>query len=226
MICAIILAVFNKPFLRNNLLINPTQTIPIHHSRPRWYLPFAFLFSLLFLYLAVRGVSWNEFVTAILHCRMELLIPAIAISLVNFFIRSQRWGILLRGKQHISAATLFWACGAGYMGNNFLPFRTGEIIRSVALGQKTGLSKVYVLTTALTERIIDTIFLVFLAFPLIPAIGQVPDWLPPAMRVFGFLSVTALAILILAPRLEKFYGLACSPPPITDQMASIHSPFT
>lgn len=124
---------------------------------------------------------------------------------MNFYIRSQRWGILLSGKMRVDRGTLFWATGAGYLGNNFLPFRSGEIIRAVALAEKAGLSKVFVLTTALTERVFDTAFLIILTLFLIPKVGQVPDWLPPAMRVLGALSFIALAALLFAPRLEGVF---------------------
>jgi uncharacterized protein (TIRG00374 family) len=172
------------------------------HTKPRWYLPLAIGLSIIFLYLAVRGVSWNEFINAIRYCQVVYLVPAIAISLINFMVRSQRWGILLREKQKVAASTLFWATGTGYLGNNFLPFRAGEVIRSVVLGQKTGISKVYVFATALTERVIDALFLILLGLLLVPAIGNVPSWLPPAMRVLGILGLAALLILLIAPRLE------------------------
>lgn len=127
------------------------------HTKPRWYLPLAIGLSIIFLYLAVRGVRWDEFFNAVRNCQVQYLIPAIGISLISFMMRSYRWGILLRGKQQVSFSTLFWATGIGYLGNNFLPFRAGELIRSVVLGQKTGISKVYVFATAVTERVIDAL---------------------------------------------------------------------
>lgn len=178
-------------------------TTPTPRIKPRWYFPLAIGLSIIFLYLAIRGVRWNEFVTTVLNCQVEYLVPAIAISLISFMVRSQRWGILLREKQKVSASTLFWATGTGYLGNNFLPFRAGELIRSVVLGQKTGISKVYVFATALTERVIDALFLILLGLLLIPTIGKVPSWLPPAMRVLGILGLVALIVLLFAPRLEK-----------------------
>jgi hypothetical protein len=188
----------------SEILLSESTSIPTpKRGRPRWYLPFAILISVIFLYFAIRGVSWNEFTKQLLNCRVEYLIPAIAITLVNYFVRSQRWGILLRGKQHVSASTLFWACGVGYLGNNFLPFRSGDVIRSIALGQNTGISKVYVFATTVTERVIDAIFLIFLGLLLIPTIGKVPSWLPPAMWGLGTLSFVAIVILLMAPRMEK-----------------------
>jgi uncharacterized protein (TIRG00374 family) len=176
---------------------------PNSQRKPRWYLPLAIGLSIIFLYLTIRGVRWDEFINALFNCQIQYLVPAIAIALISFTVRSQRWGILLREKQNVNPRTLFWATGTGYLGNNFLPFRAGELIRSVVLGQKTGISKVYIFATALTERVIDALFLILLGLLLIPTIGEVPGWLPPAMRVLGILGLLALFVLLLAPRLEK-----------------------
>jgi glycosyltransferase 2 family protein len=172
-------------------------------NKSRWYLLVSILLSAVFLYFAIRGISWSEFTQAVLSCRIEYLLPSMAISVINYWVRSQRWGILVQGKKPIAASTIFWACGAGYLGNNFLPFRSGEVIRSIALGQKAGISKVYVFATALTERILDAIFLILLALFLIPTVGTVPGWLPSAMRSLGILSIAAMIVLLLAPRMEK-----------------------
>ncbi len=138
-----------------------------------------------------------------LNCQIEYFLPAIVVGLINFLIRSQRWGILIRAQKPVSTSTLFWACGTGYLGNNFLPFRAGEVIRSVTLGQKAGISKVYVFATAMTERVIDAIFLTLLALLLIPTLGSVPNWLLPVMRGVGILGFAALTVLFVAPRLRK-----------------------
>jgi uncharacterized protein (TIRG00374 family) len=187
------------------LLIESTPILPPKRGKARWYLPFSILLSVIFLYFAIRGVSWNDFTKQLLNCQVEYLIPAITISLFNFYVRSQRWGILIRGKQRVSASTLFWACGVGYLGNNFLPFRSGDVIRSIALGQNTGISKVYVFATTVTERIIDAIFLIFLGMLLIPTVGKAPDWLPPAMWSLGLLSFLAIIFLVFTPRMEKLF---------------------
>jgi uncharacterized protein (TIRG00374 family) len=172
-------------------------------TRSHWYLPAAIVLSLIFLYLAIRGVNWDEFISTILHCHAIYLFPAILITLVNYFVRSQRWGILVRANQPVPTLTMFWSTGIGYLGNNFLPFRTGEILRSAVLGYKTGISKIYVLATALTERVIDAIFLIILGMLIIPSIHSLPEWLSPAMWTLGFLGFTVFIVLLFAPHLKK-----------------------
>jgi uncharacterized protein (TIRG00374 family) len=185
-----------------NLAETSTQN-KLSTARSRWYLPVAILLSLIFLYLAIRGVSWSQFWSTILNCRVQYLFPPILIAWLNFYIRSQRWGILVRARKPVPPLTMFWSTGIGYLGNNFLPFRTGEILRSVVLGYKTGISKVYVFATALTERVIDAMFLVILGLILIPSGNAAPDWLIHAMRILGVLGFMAITFLLFAPRFEK-----------------------
>jgi uncharacterized protein (TIRG00374 family) len=172
-------------------------------SPPRWYLPFAVLVSVVFLYFAIRGVKWDEFAAHVAQCRLEFLIPGLALGLVNYVFRSQRWGVLVKARQPVSARTLFWSAGVGYLGNNYLPFRSDEVIRTVALAKKTGIGMAYVFATALTERVLDAIFLILLALFLIPTISQAPDWLTSAMWGFGLVGLAALIFLFLAPLLER-----------------------
>jgi len=43
---------------------------------------------------------------------------------------------------------------AGYLGNSFLPARAGEV-RSYIINSRSSLTKTYVFTTALSERMMD-----------------------------------------------------------------------
>ncbi len=51
--------------------------------------------------------------------------------------------------------TAFWATAAGYFGNNFLPARAGELVRTFMISSRSGLGNAYVLATALSERVAD-----------------------------------------------------------------------
>ena len=48
----------------------------------------------------------------------------------------------------------------GYLANNVLPARLGELVRSHALGEGEGISRTTVLGTVVVERIVDTVIVV------------------------------------------------------------------
>ena len=120
-------------------------------------------------------------------------LPFVALALgtvsLALFARSIRWRVLLTAEGKVPVWLAFWATAAGYFGNNVLPARAGEVVRSLMISRYSGFSKAFVLTTALSERVVDAIVLisvsalVLLTLPT-PAgmarhCGQAfrPDWL-------------------------------------------------
>ena len=59
----------------------------------------------------------------------------------------------------------------GYLANNVLPARLGELVRSHALGEGEGLSRTTVLGTVVVERIVDTVIVVGLAALAVLTLG-------------------------------------------------------
>ena len=157
-------------------------------SYRKWYLALTIVIAAILLVLAIRGVSWPEMVETLRKADPKYLVFIFLLGSLSVFIRGLRWGLLISAEKQIHALTMFWATAIGYVGNTFLPARAGEVIRSMMLGEKTGVSKSYVLATALTERIFDVVTLVLIGVFVVPSIGNLPEWLPEAMRVMGILG--------------------------------------
>jgi len=80
-------------------------------------------------------------------------------SCVSFFLRSLRWRILLNAEQRLSVGLVFSANMAGYLETVFCRPAPGKLVRTFVIGARSSLSKTYVLTTALSERLMDAITL-------------------------------------------------------------------
>ena len=113
-----------------------------------------------------------------------------------------RWRVLLSADREVAPLTVFWATMTGYLGNNFLPARAGELIRSAALGHKTGLSKSWIFATALTERLLDAVALVLFSLTAVFSLGRSSQWLVRAWKVMGIVGIAGIIILLAALRLE------------------------
>lgn len=166
------------------------------------YLALAIIIAGVLLYFAIRGVSWQEIVQTLRQADPRYLVVIFFVFSLSVFTRGLRWGVLISAQKRVSALTMFWATMVGYLGNTFLPARAGEVIRSVLLGRKEGISKSYVFATAITERIFDVVLLVLIGVFVVPSIGSLPDWLPGAMRLMGIIGGAAVVVLLLAPRLR------------------------
>jgi uncharacterized protein (TIRG00374 family) len=162
----------------------------------------ALALAALLLYLAVRGLNWQELWQTVRHARFGWLIPALLIGQTSLALRALRWRVLLRAEKDVSPLTVFWATMAGYLGNNLLPARAGEVIRSVALGRKAGMSRSWVLATAMTERLLDVVALVLFSLAAVLSLGRSSAGLVKAWRVMGIIGIAGTVMLFAVPRFE------------------------
>ena len=114
--------------------------------------------------------------------------------------RSIAWRIILQEK--ISLKKAFFTENEGYLLNNILPFRLGEIGRAFLLGQTTPLSFWEVLSTIMVERIFDVAILAGLLLSTLPyVIGA--DWAMQGAIAAGVLVVVGFGVLYLMARDQK-----------------------
>src|SRR6185369_16120640 len=82
------------------------------------------------LYYSVRGIEWRQVARVAAGAAPGLLALTAAIVTTTLFLRACRWRILLNAEGSVSVPIAFWATAAGYFGNNFLPARAGELVRT------------------------------------------------------------------------------------------------
>jgi uncharacterized protein (TIRG00374 family) len=116
--------------------------------------------------------------------------------------RGLRWRVLLSAEKTLPLPTVFWATMTGYLGNAYLPARAGEVVRSVLIGQKGGISKSFALATALTERIVDAVLLVVICAAALTTVSALPDELTQALKVMAVVGAAGGLLLFFAPRMS------------------------
>jgi uncharacterized protein (TIRG00374 family) len=150
------------------------------------------------LYYSLRGVEWSRIWGIIAAARWQYIVAAGAIVALNLFLRSLRWRVLLNAEAQLGVGLVFRANMAGYLGNNFLPARAGEVIRSLIVSTHSSLSKTYVLTTALSERLMDVIALVLWSSLVLLGVHPKPEWMDRLSRSMAIVAaVGALTVAIL-----------------------------
>jgi uncharacterized protein (TIRG00374 family) len=77
--------------------------------------------------------------------------------------RGARWRVLLAPIASLPYRRVLSYTLIGYLANNVLPARLGELYRSHALGEGEGVSRTTVLGTVVVERIVDTVMVVAIA---------------------------------------------------------------
>ncbi len=140
---------------------------------------------------ALRDVSLEEVIRHILSSRPGPLAAAVVLATLTFPLRLLRWRLLLRNErgEPYPSGPLWHAIALGFMGNNLLPLRAGELIRSYTAARLAGARFTTVISSVAVERIFDALTVVAL---LTVALLN-PD-LPGSLTVGGT-SVAQLARL-------------------------------
>lgn len=143
-------------------------------------------------------------------------IPAVMIYFIAFGFRSLRWRYLLLHLKAIPPWRLYSIVSIGYLANNILPMRLGEVVRAHFVGEKEGISKASSLATIGVERVLDGLTLLLLAaiiWPFLPwtdvfktDTGDLKIWwvaLSIALALVFVVAFVALVILAMSPGLGR-----------------------
>ena len=139
----------------------------------------------------------DELASALAGANYLYIIPAVAVYFGSLYFRSQRWSFLLRPFQLISTRRLYPVVAVGYMANNLLPVRLGELVRSYYLAQREQVRATTALATVVVERVFDGMTLMFLlavAALFLPVAG-LADRVSDTVR----LPVTLVAVAVVVP---------------------------
>ena len=170
------------------------------------------------LFYSLRGIEWARVGQIFLTVRLPWIAAACAICIFAMFLRAVRWRILLTAEGEVPVATAFWATAAGYFGNNFLPARGGELVRVFMISARSTLSKAYVLTTALSERMADVIALLTISATVLLTLKVKPGWFGQAARPFAILALCGVLSIALLPRFDRFWHAILHRLPCSDRL--------
>ena len=133
----------------------------------RWQFWVGVLISVVFVWLALRGLKLSDVGSALRTANYWWLIPGVAVYFVAVWARAWRWHYLLRPLKSISTRKMFPIVTIGYMGNNIYPARAGEVLRAYVLRREEGVPVSASLATIVIERIFDgVVMLIFIFFNL------------------------------------------------------------
>jgi len=138
----------------------------------KWQFWLGVLISILFIWLALRGLQLNEFWSAVQKANYWWLIPGVGVYFVGVWVRAWRWHYLLKPIKEISTKSMFPITTIGYMGNNIYPARAGEVLRAVILKRKEGVSVSASLATIIVERIFDGVVMLGFVFVNLPELAK------------------------------------------------------
>lgn len=145
--------------------------------------------------------DWGQFWRAIQLANYGLIGWAILLSLVWLVVRGLVWRSLLQ--EQASFWLVFRAVNQGYLLNNLLPFRLGELGRAFLLSRKAKMRLFFVLSTIVLERTFDLLMAIVLLFSTLPFVVGV-EWARQAsigVALFVFVLLGGLYLIARNPHL-------------------------
>jgi uncharacterized protein (TIRG00374 family) len=154
------------------------------------------LVSVLFLWLALRDVQFDEVVKSVRQADVGWLLLSMLIGVGGLWSRGVRWRGLLGFKIPLVKAFHIWNITSLV---NQLPLRAGEVARSL-LAVREGVPFVTAATSIVVERLLDTLFVVVLLTYSLSRSPSAPQLAVNSVMLFGVGSVVGFATLVFFAR--------------------------
>lgn len=118
--------------------------------------------GVLLLFLAFRGLQWNDLWTELKTANYWWFLGAIVLAVLSHIFRALRWNLLIEQMGFKTrTSTTFYSVMMGYLANLALP-RLGEVTRCGFLSKKENIPFNALFGTVIAERVFDLVVLLFI----------------------------------------------------------------
>jgi uncharacterized protein (TIRG00374 family) len=168
--------------------------------------------SIAALWLVLSGADLARTGDILRTADLRWVVVALVFVSLDLATRAVRWQHLLRPIAVVRYPSMLAYLLIGYLANNILPARLGELVRSHYLGDREGISRAAALGTVVVERVVDLVACVAIASVALLVLsvrGVIANAVILGAAVSA-LFLIALAIGIVAhrlPGLERIRGL-------------------
>jgi hypothetical protein len=143
----------------------------------------------------VAQAGWSATWDAFRRADWLVLLASVPLVLINMGLRALRWRSLLGNSRDVPFVTAFSAQMVGYLANNILPVRVGDLVRILVLGQAVPLSRSRILSTVLLERVLDMAMVVFL-LTMMALVSPLPEWMRTAAAAVAAATLAGISVVI------------------------------
>jgi len=119
--------------------------------------------SVIAIVILIRSVDIGAALQVLATASPAWIVVMLVTTTIDIGARGARWRALLAPIAPLRYRRVLGYTYIGYLANNVLPARLGELYRSHALGEGEGVSRPTVLGTVVVERVVDTVMVVAIA---------------------------------------------------------------
>lgn len=155
------------------------------------------IISLVALVVVFSLIDLRKFREAIQQADVRFLLLGVLAEVLWLLVRGLVWRTLLQYKASYKDA--FITINEGYLLNNILPFRLGEIGRAFLIGRKARLDFWQALPSILIERLLDLAIAAGILLSALPFVIGVP-WAKQAAVATGIIVLIGLIVIYILAR--------------------------
>ena len=148
------------------------------------------------IWILARSVDVPRTVDVLRTANPLWILVMLGTTLVDVGSRGARWQALLAPIKRLPFRRVLGYAYLGYLANNVLPARLGELVRSHALGEGEGISRPTVLGTVVVERIVDTVIVVGLAALAVLTLGVAGAMSTAVILGAAFVGVLVVGLFV------------------------------
>ncbi|MBW5399952.1 flippase-like domain-containing protein, partial [Brachyspira pilosicoli] len=157
------------------------------------------IISIACLYFAFRGIDIKGSIEVVKNINVTYFIISLILSVVIIALRGLRWECFIPLKKPIKKRTVVMATYIGFMANNILPAKLGEVARAYILGIKEDVSKSALIASVVTERLFDVItggVILTISVAFIPNLPKTVTYAAIALFVVSIVGFLVLMFLV------------------------------
>jgi uncharacterized membrane protein YbhN (UPF0104 family) len=133
-------------------------------------------------YYALHDVEWAKVQAMFARTNVLGLLPALGMLPVFLLLRAYRWKLFVTPVQAVPLRPFWSATWIGFMANDLLPLRVGEIVRAYALSHLASVRLSTAVATTILERVWDAVAVAVILVVTLSGI-PLPGWLQQANLV-------------------------------------------
>ena len=170
-----------------------------------WRVWLGIAITVLCIWYVAKDVPLHEVAEAMRRADLwTLFLFSVPAHVLSIYLRALRWRHLTNPIAPISRGLLYKAQSVGFLVNNLVPLRMGEIVRSWYLARETGTRGAAILGTVVLERVLDIVCVLLMAGASIALLGaRAGDGLLAQGAVLllpaAFVPLAGLVVLRFAP---------------------------
>ena len=163
------------------------------------------LISAAFIALTLRGADLVQVKAYLWKIDKGMLLPVFISLSVIFLVKAFRWWYLMFPLKRIAFKRIFIATIIGFMANNALPLRGGDLLRAHLLGRQEDMGTTTIFATVALDRVFEVLSLLTVSLVVLFLI-PLPRWMWDSAIILGLVflvSVIGIAAFRSPPKLIK-----------------------